>query len=360
MAPNKKTTADGGDGKDAGIKTMARVGGELVEKRLLYAIEHPPAAGSTDEDKELRKTQDREKFMALLPSWEENIGNSDPWWGAQQEAALQQEARDDESIKTKMSLFNSHMRSVYKTVFKFTGRLLTDLIGPSSALAYEPEPRGNGSYSWSSAFGDALEIVIVHPFFNSDLDEMALALQWAVICRTDERRRWQLRGCTEGFLLTLQEVIDATQDGTYTAEAMRLVALDVYMEKNPGKFAVPRWAQLLREIEEACCTHNAEQAAEPREEEQEEEYKVSIHDVKNVLAALDNMADNSLGIHLPSATIAATVMNARHSRDAPTLADAKAAMRAALVDERRQAKRVKNGAPKTNTRVRHPVQQHKS
>ncbi|KAF5529261.1 hypothetical protein FNAPI_13933 [Fusarium napiforme] len=70
------------------------------------------------------------------------------------------------------------------------------LISPFVGLTYVPVPQksneGASLVIWSEKFCDELSHLITHPIWpRGDIDFFTAALQYAVICRTDDRRRWK-------------------------------------------------------------------------------------------------------------------------------------------------------------------------
>ncbi|KAM6519019.1 hypothetical protein FALCPG4_012674 [Fusarium falciforme] len=71
------------------------------------------------------------------------------------------------------------------------------IISPLENLVYQPLPaRGSATASpiYSEAFSTNLASILSHPFLESQIVRLVLALQYAVICRLDDRRHWQVPG----------------------------------------------------------------------------------------------------------------------------------------------------------------------
>ncbi|KAK7420580.1 hypothetical protein QQZ08_010339 [Neonectria magnoliae] len=70
------------------------------------------------------------------------------------------------------------------------------MISPMYDLLYTHLPNKNDNalptVFWSKDFCNTLARLATHPFWNGDVNRLTLAIQFAVICRTDDRRVWKM------------------------------------------------------------------------------------------------------------------------------------------------------------------------
>lgn len=93
------------------------------------------------------------------------------------------------------------------------------IISPLRNLRYQSIPCRNtkleGGVLCPNDFCDGLSMLLTHPFWNGDLNILALALQFSVICRTDDRRVWDMpptAGCPslDGLRRMMEDTNGAT------------------------------------------------------------------------------------------------------------------------------------------------------
>ncbi|KAF4414970.1 hypothetical protein FACUT_13804 [Fusarium acutatum] len=75
----------------------------------------------------------------------------------------------------------------------------------------------SSSATFSKSFSDTLTYLIVHPAFNGKKETLATVIQYAVICRIDDRRPWPNSASTPNCpaLAKMSEVIKASETGQY-------------------------------------------------------------------------------------------------------------------------------------------------
>ncbi|KAG5751212.1 hypothetical protein H9Q72_009343 [Fusarium xylarioides] len=164
--------------------------------------------------KEAKRTKEMQrKFKEdLLPVEEESlvriIGPSEPTyditWGVADEQALNSKAAsvraEFRQLSRDIANGKSGNYSRLLTVWKLSMRIFRmspfSLISPFVGLSYVPVPQksneGASLVIWNQTFCDELSHLITHPIWpRGDIEFFTAALQYAVICRTDDRRRWK-------------------------------------------------------------------------------------------------------------------------------------------------------------------------
>lgn len=148
-------------------------------------------------------------------------------WTSEKEAAL----RRMPDVKTAVAEINERddKRAERVTLWKICGRLWRcsplRLISPRTcSLIYQSEDtdrtktKGN-SVVWSAGFCKLLGRLLVQPLFEEDPRVLYTVLQFAVICRTDNRSRWYLPEGGE-FCTTLAQLHESDVRGPTNLNAL--------------------------------------------------------------------------------------------------------------------------------------------
>lgn len=286
-----------------------------------------------------------EEFRSLIPR-----PTFDDAWTRQDEENLEQEAGRDTEFQHRCT-YQDFVTSVWKTAYKFMGCLATDIVGPKTYLRFHSDHATSKNRFWAAPFCQKLSAMIVQPIFKGDPGKLALAIQWTVICRTGDRRKWQLSGCgsDEPFLHILKAVVERSQDGTKGPRKLRRMALGVYNERHPTPgFQDPLWNQFLQRIEEESPKQKS-----PVEQEEDSQdfgdfdlYRVNTTDLNNILGAIVNVRMSGFPMFPDPTALAMTVLYTRNPTDLPMKPQVIEATKAALLAHRREARRAeKSGAP---------------
>ncbi|ROV89449.1 hypothetical protein VMCG_10231 [Cytospora schulzeri] len=271
----------------------------------------------------------KEDFEKLIPQ-----PIYDDYWTRDDQEALEERASEDQEF-TERHLTDSYMLAVWKTVYRFTGRLATDIIGPKTYLEFKSGSVLGKHAKWTPRFCEHLLTIVVHPWFNFSTAKMALAIQWSVICRTDDRRVYRLSGCDDDmFLLELASVAQQEQDGTKTAPELRELACSRHMGKFPDESEPPRWSQFMEFIERyayprgkvasARKEKGGQKGKKSRKGKETAHSKVeswnlfaSVPDLKAVVVALDRMRHGRIRMFTDADTVAETFKLTRDIYDPP-------------------------------------------
>ncbi|RKL47882.1 hypothetical protein BFJ70_g2249 [Fusarium oxysporum] len=123
-----------------------------------------------------------------------------PWpaqhdWDEEDSAAVDEEWNQSELKESSSRLNTSQYASLF-LLFKISLRLYRTtpivLLSPICALRYQAVSKNHFCNEWimSGRFCDLLSSLMVHPCWEENIDSLALALRWAVICRLDSRSAW--------------------------------------------------------------------------------------------------------------------------------------------------------------------------
>lgn len=309
--------------------SLHRVNAQRVERvaEAGAARMHQTIETSRDWIKARFPPRSQEQFNALLPSPD----FSEDWTEAD-EALIQAKVESSSQWRDLQDVKDSTM-GVWKFCFRFTGRLVTDVIGLNTGLVYE------GSIRWPDTFIRRLHVYLCLPFMRGDVMKLRLALQWAVICRDDDRRCHYLNGCaTDIFLRILAELVDR-QDGTVEPAVLRRVALRIYMAKYAGDGVVePEWSVLMDNIEVRLSPAVLRRKTKAPVEDVSAPhiYKVSTTLLGTVIQAVEDLTVFSVRSNVHAETVRDVTSLARAVTDRPLKDDVLQAIKAVLSAEERQ------------------------
>lgn len=287
-----------------------------------------------------------DEFRELIPK-----PQYDEYWNKKDQAELEEQVKGDLGFEKQCDA-KEFLVGLWKTAYRFTGRLATDIIGPRSGLEFQSDSHRGDGPPWTSKCCEALAAIIVHPLFNLSTEKMSLALQWAVICRTDDRRKYRLNGCDDDFFLRkLVSVIKRHQDGKRTAAELRELASYKYMMGSGETVEPPTWSQFMGHIEEKTNKlaggkgPGSNQGAGEGDGADEGPYIVNTSDLKAVQSALDRMTHLSMRMYVDTRLVTDAVKPTRDINDIPNRALTKQAIRGVLLQEKRNKIRRRRGGP---------------
>ncbi|KAG5762696.1 hypothetical protein H9Q72_009207 [Fusarium xylarioides] len=151
-----------------------------VETRRMLGRHHPVQYSSQGET----------SFYDGLVPWPERYE-----WSAEDADGVEEEWKNSEIKEASGNLNTSQYRSLF-SLFKISLRLYRTtpivLFSPVCVMRYQPVSKNPTASKWimSATFCDTLSKIMVHPCWKEDIDSLALALRWTVICRRDSRSGW--------------------------------------------------------------------------------------------------------------------------------------------------------------------------
>lgn len=282
----------------------------------------------------------REEFHALLPR-----PNFDEDWTEEDEDRMKATIVATPQWRDLLKIKDATM-GAWKLFFRFGGRLITDVIGFNTGLVFE------GHKTWPDTFIRPLLIYLCLPFMRGDVMRLRLALQWAVICRDNDRRQHYLNGCTSDMFLRILAEVMHTQDGTLEPAVLRRIALRIYRAKmGEDGFIEPEWSVLMGHIElRVSRAHKG-----PRKRGKQPAEDVSAPDTYQVTSALvsaviEAVEDLDVFSIVSSQTVKDLAGLARAVTDRPLKDDVAEAIKAVLLTEERQ-KQLQSRAAEDSSRV---------
>ncbi|EFY87883.1 hypothetical protein J3458_001728 [Metarhizium acridum] len=97
----------------------------------------------------------------------------------------------------RISRTNVHLLKLWKFSCNFLHTSPISILSPRHGITYEPQAMvriGNQYALWSEAFCQALSGLVCHPIWGQKAKRLTAAIQFAAICRLDDRRPWTLAG----------------------------------------------------------------------------------------------------------------------------------------------------------------------
>lgn len=334
MPPKKSKAQKKGEEIDEYGKDMAAAAAARLEARVMVPgedelrAEIKRAVGRSVQD---YPRGENSAFRALIPKRDEQ----DVFWTDDNEEEITALVDDEGSLPNELCKCPPVIDAVWRTCFRFLGCLASDVVGYKNRLVYGSNQHRSKNAHWSEGFCKGLQYVMLHPHFRRSTAEMGLALQWASICRTDDRRTHVLNGCNSNvFLMALQDVINSTPA---EVPAVQLeVARLLYKDSFPGEDE-PAWFQLLMGIDAA--SKRVQNKFRKLPEDMSKLYMVTSEDVAAVLSGLDNIRYLSFRMYLGHQTYHDTIAFTRCSDDRPSKEDVEKAIRQVVLSDLRNQRR---------------------
>ncbi|KAF5577684.1 hypothetical protein FPANT_10287 [Fusarium pseudoanthophilum] len=116
------------------------------------------------------------------------------WTHADERALRYDGSAEKFAISRLNSSSHSRQLTLWKICLSVCQRSPFDILSPRRGLCYLPSKITDTTSSavWDQNFCHEFTDIISHPIWNRDIDVLVTILQYAVICRTDDRRRWQV------------------------------------------------------------------------------------------------------------------------------------------------------------------------
>ncbi|KAG8165849.1 hypothetical protein KVR01_004401 [Diaporthe batatas] len=264
--PGKK-----GDAFKEGRNRAGRRVARAMNKSVLNRVrDHPPGTA--------------EEFESLIPSPQYD----DEYWTEERQRELEKRLDDDKDFKKQLNI-SECVVGIWKTVFRFTGRLATDIVGPRTGLEFKE----------------------------------------------------------------LASIIEKHQDGTKTASQLREAAAYVYMKARGRTAGPPVWSQFLSQIEAKALQHSEGASgggasgggASGGGDVRGGPYFVNTTDLYVVRSALDRLKHLSLRQFADSRQVVDAVMPTMSKDDVPSTELTQRAIKAVLLYKERNNERLRLHGP---------------
>ncbi|KAF4440360.1 hypothetical protein F53441_12308 [Fusarium austroafricanum] len=197
-------------------KAKKEAGKELKEKKHKSDVRHQMNEGAPSlRERDLKRmclTQDEPRFDE---QWTRLDEQALPYYGSAAEDEIEELERKCTGNTTKNS-FHGDLAFLWRVSIRLYHSTPFTLLSPRYGLDYilvSPSNNEPGNV-WGQNFAKSLSQVITHPFFRADIDLLRTVLQYAVICRTDDRRPWKIPMSVRGGPLTRMKADIESEEGS--------------------------------------------------------------------------------------------------------------------------------------------------
>ncbi|KAJ4206469.1 hypothetical protein NW759_014255 [Fusarium solani] len=210
-------------------------------------------------------------------------------WTQQDEDAMMAEwdASPEKVVYASINGPNGVIATMWKVCLRVLRRSPLDVISPLEGLSYQPLAAASQAGMWSREFCNRLTALIAYPLWRGSPRRLVIALQYAVICRTDDRRPWKpWYDCPA--LINLGQSMDQVEDSELPQSVHR-------MHKNARASAAKAGdepstlSDLLVSIHRTVQGWNFDRVPESVTSHKGlDVYSVNVHDLKVLGAAIDS------------------------------------------------------------------------
>ncbi|QGI66656.1 hypothetical protein CEK27_010627 [Fusarium fujikuroi] len=233
---------------------------------------------------------DLDAYYRELVSW-----HVDGPWDPEDDDAIDEEW--EQSPQKANSKFTPSQHSSFLTMFKVCLRLFKStpvaIFSPYHSLRYcSLAPNGYGNeWIYTKPFCDDFTDIMKHPFWESNTDLLAAALQWTVICRLDDRRLWSGRldkpcPALDSVYAEVKRCHEQNVELSCSYHEMHVSERERILERGESPC---EWSDLFYQIGELASEHTA---TKPKPALMEllglKVLPVTIHDLKLLTNALDS------------------------------------------------------------------------
>lgn len=206
-------------------------------------------------------SQEESSFYDGLIPWPETFE-----WSDEDKAAVA-EKWEQSDIKEASSKLDStqylSLFSLFKISLRVYGTTPLVLLSPYMAMRYQQVYFGSHKWIMSRKFCETLSKIMVHPCWGGDINWIALALQWAVICRLDSRRKWY-----EGLEYScpvIQQTLDKVQgfEGKFLDTSYHEIHADEMERASERGESLSIYSHILYKIGEAVPKEPARPETDP-------------------------------------------------------------------------------------------------
>ncbi|KAK4456621.1 hypothetical protein QBC42DRAFT_301858 [Cladorrhinum samala] len=281
-------------------------------------------------------------------------------WSRREEEALQAWWRS-EGNAARRELYtglnegaSTDLKALWTTTVQYFKCLPTDIIGDKTRLAYDPRrPGGDRDVEviWPATFCKALTQILIHPFWDRGFrPTLILVLQFTVIARTKDVRRWEWRNpTTDRWLDEFEDLVWENLRLYSPADRRSVPSLVVRAQNNgpfKGKLPSP-WFRLFDAIAHRTKTAEGANITEEDGDHAALPYKIRTEDLRVVKAALDSLGPWGLPALVSSGSFRQELLDIRQGNTAPgsgTLGDVLERAKLKIERDRRiQRKRGRDG-----------------
>ncbi|KAH6991355.1 hypothetical protein BKA56DRAFT_667833 [Ilyonectria sp. MPI-CAGE-AT-0026] len=196
------------------------------------------------------------------------------------------------------------------------------IITPLRKLVYEQTPSNSPFYPlhvspvWGQTFWAQLSILLTHPVWMGDAAVLAMFLQFAVICRTDDRRVWETPtqiACP--VFDRLRAALRNAEDGPLPVPVRDMLRTAMQETTEAGYLHTP-YSRLLRTLGGLIDAEEGESTS-PTVSQGLEVYAVQMRDLRKVVEAIDAVGPEGYVDHVPTQMTYENYMACRITNDIP-------------------------------------------
>ncbi|KAF5714030.1 hypothetical protein FMUND_7627 [Fusarium mundagurra] len=224
-------------------------------------------------------------------------------------------ARKNKGITT-----HGHLLKLCKVCLRVFQMSPIRFLSFSHGLEYQGD-RGS-SATFSKAFSNELDGLIIHPAFDGKKETLAIVIQYAVICRINNRRPWPNTASTPNCpaLAKMAEVLKTSESGEFE-DSVHRTHTDARRECGKGGKKPSKLSDLMHAVGETVKESSFNGIADPDEKLEyrgEVVWPASLYDLKNITKTLDETIwdDDSWNCTVEDALHSYRVVF--HQQEAPT------------------------------------------
>lgn len=225
----------------------------------------------------------------------------DEWWTQEDESLMMQRWGESEEKADMERMKAGSLKTRTMVLWKICLRLYRcspfAVLSNRHGLQYqatETKAGGTaGSSMWSQDFCKLLGEIITHPIWRNDVDLLVAYLQFAVICRTEDRRPWKAFGDFKLDGLGLDDVahrLNVAKEGMPSQSIQEILA---EVRENQGEGSM-RGSVYLELMQQMATTVAISKAPLPRRSDESDPsniiYLVRKVDLQNIYKAVDSLS----------------------------------------------------------------------
>ncbi|KAK9783521.1 hypothetical protein SCAR479_00080 [Seiridium cardinale] len=248
----------------------------------------------------------------------------DTYWSQADEHELNTSWQDEplsRSLNIKESS-NKDLIPLWRVHYDVLRAFPTDFVGPATYIEFgdkvELEGQQRENPNWSTTFCEYLKRLPLHPLFMRSRDLVVVAMQYTVICRTNDRRRWPMEvAFKDDFFREFMRTIEA-QDTSMSIRSLHRQVRHNLMEKGrPLSPHAKLWVQLFRRIEQKTYQQSEPLWAFGEGEVPFEPYRITSDDMRKLIDALDHLHSFGAPVYPPLGETSALLLAARRHERPP-------------------------------------------
>ncbi|KAK9421173.1 hypothetical protein SUNI508_06021 [Seiridium unicorne] len=248
----------------------------------------------------------------------------DKYWSQADEHELNTSWQDEplsRSLNIKESA-NKDLIPLWRVHYDVLHAFPTDFVGPATYIEFgdkvELEGQQRENPNWSTTFCEYLKRLPLHPLFMRSRDLVVVAMQYTVICRTNDRRRWPLEvAFKDDFFREFMRTIEAQDTSMSIRSLHRQVRHNLREKDRPLSPHAKLWVQLFRRIEQKMYQRSEPLWAFGEGEVPFEPYRITSDDMRKLIDALDHLHSFGAPVFPPLEETSALLLAARRHKRPP-------------------------------------------